>query len=243
MGPVKYAIFLIISLITAKENSLIPLSLSTRSKTTWQNHWYIGSGQKKCRYVCQDAHHECDSSQFYNMTLEKAALVAENLGVNCQSWAEHSSKWDALSYKPDSNECFWSKMAYCTSYVYPGEEAICPCKIDHAEHKSCSANPLEGTPINTFANRDEALEACNNNPQCRGFQDRSCDGVFQRGGDDYFLCGARDTWADSTTSCIISTPTPSPTYYDPWGSLSEVLNVVTQKQHQSEDIDEGESPA
>jgi hypothetical protein len=86
--------------------------------------------------------------------------------------------------------------------------------------KSCSANPLQGTPIQSFPRASDALEACKDDPECYGYQDRDCDGVFQKNGDDFFLCGHPDTWSISRRSCIYSN--------DDSSLLEEILTANTQ---------------
>jgi hypothetical protein len=118
-------------------------------------------------------------------------------------------------------------------------QACCACgggegTWGKAIFSSCSANPLEGTPIHSYPTRAAAVTACNNLDTCYGFQDRDCDGHYQEDGNDFFLCGESSTWNTSKTSCVYTksksygVPTPAPTY---WGSLAETLKATTQSRH------------
>jgi len=122
--------------------------------------------------------------------------------------------------------CFWDRNGYSyfnnnstATNLWGGVGGIC-----HAAYrlKSCSANPLQGTPIQSFQTASAAVEACKNVAGCYGYQDRNCDGVFQQDGNDFFLCGQPDTWSASQNSCIYGKGT------DLTSLLAEILTTNTQ---------------
>lgn len=107
----------------------------------------------------------------------------------------------------------------------------CPCACSghvdcHAYtrhlHSSCSSNPLHNSdgPPPGYSGYSEAKAACEADPLCGGFQDRSCN--WQRDtDDDFFLCPVMAEWHHSSTSCVYEKrydaprPTASPTC-DSW---------------------------
>jgi len=216
------------------------MPLNQKTKTEVDSVWHLSRRGQSCSSRCKTENLACDSKKLWDLTLTKAKTAASELGITCVEW----NSWD---YQQGASQCTdptccgsggscvghcsFSGTSVCETIGDPSHQRFCPCK----PLQSCSRNPLQGTPIQSFNSASAAMTACNNMPACWGFQDRSCDGVFQEGGNDFFLCGTPDTWVPSDTSCVIAkqwgypaAPSPAPTYYDPWGSLSEILTTTTQ---------------
>jgi hypothetical protein len=88
----------------------------------------------------------------------------------------------------------------------------CPCACSghvdcHAYtqvlRSSCSSNPLHNSdgPPPGYSGYAEAKAACEADPLCGGFQDRSCNFVRDTE-DDFFLCPVMDEWRSSSSSCV-----------------------------------------
>lgn len=121
---------------------------------------------------------------------------------------------------------------YC---LEDGACSACPCACSghvdcHAYtqvlRSSCSSNPLHNSdgPPPGYSGYSEAKAACEADPLCGGFQDRSCNFVRDTA-DDFFLCPVMDEWRSSSSSCVYEKrydaprrtlyPTPPPTC-DSW---------------------------
>merc|ERR1719170_6228 len=66
-------------------------------------------------------------------------------------------------------------------------------------HSSCSSNPLHNSngPPPGYSDYSEAKAACERDPLCGGFQDRSCNFVRDTE-DDFFLCPV-PVWSSSSS--------------------------------------------
>merc|ERR1711937_250596 len=73
-----------------------------------------------------------------------------------------------------------------------------PVSVEYNVHNnftSCSATRLSRTEYSSIA---EASSACDANPECGGFYDRSCNGP------PYQLCPQQVEWRVSSSSCVFS---------------------------------------
>lgn len=167
---------------------------------------------------------ECSSeSQICQFTEPRYAEcpISEN-----ENWDFGYGNCESYNPGPDTNG-YWC--------LDDGACSACPCACSahvdcHAYtqvlRSSCSSNPLHNSngPPPGYSDYSEAKAACEADPLCGGFQDRSCNFVRDVE-DDFFLCPVMDEWPSSSSSCVYEKrydaprrtlyPTPSPTC-DSW---------------------------
>jgi len=147
-------------------------------------------------------------------------------------WDDDYPSCDAYHPEYDTQNLYYHDAYFCW---LDGACRACPCACSghvdcHAYtqvlRSSCSSNPLHNSdgPPPGYSGYSEAKAACEADPLCGGFQDRSCNFVRDTE-DDFFLCPVMDEWRSSSSSCVYEKrydaprrtlhPTPAPTC-DSW---------------------------
>jgi len=194
-------------------SSIYCLTLTTEEQC---NYPLTTSNQHCCMWTEGECHSSTNLCHFTEPHYAECP-ISEN-----ENWDFGWGNCETYNPGPDSNGGWCLDDGACSA---------CPCACSghvdcHAYtqvlRSSCSSNPLHNSdgPPTGYSDYSEAKAACEADPLCGGFQDRSCNFVRDTA-DDFFLCPVMDEWRSSSSSCVYEKrydaprrtlrPTPSPT--------------------------------
>jgi len=201
-------------------------SIYCRTLTTEEQCDYpvTGSNDHCCLWTAGECYWHGDVDGIFGFPENDLCQFTEPRYAECPIIENTPDYWDADyggcdTYHPEYDFALQDPY-YSNAYFCLEDRACsaCPCACSghagcHAYtqvlHSSCSSNPLHNSngPPPGYSDYSEAKAACERDPLCGGFQDRSCNFVRDTE-DDFFLCpvpvwsSSSSKWRFSSTSCV-----------------------------------------